>query len=653
MSHTTQSAHKAWAPIQVWATLRHHLAHTPEAKQLLDTYGHTAWQTLEHDLQRHPYLQTRITFTNAYTHVLWHRTLTAARQVGLLTDKTYKDLQDITGIPAGRLRDWYLGEKEPHLERTLRIHETARQHWEHNLPLEAKDHILDSSLIYETFKHLLDNPKTHNTEHLTTALEILYHHNSTTRLIIAELKPYHKTGPQTLRTIAHTITNHRTELEQKLTHRLNLTATHEELRIAIDDDVLYLWCKTTHPDHWLNTYKDELLYLKTHIKEELIATAQRHLNVNKQQLGQLLDQLTEHSRERTYKSRAIPYELYPTKYSQYLYGDTLHLLTDTTNTTFHTIKPHITRIGRIANLEHGGGVQNPKFPEGERIADLRARLIAIALSDCHINRNTHVLTYHEKNTDRIEYVRKLFRTLGDTDYKTEELTNQRKRLTITAIVGRLLEQWGVPRGDKHLNPNFRLPQTLRYGTPEAKRAYLAEVIPEDGFFVERNGQMKFGIKRAHVLDAGPKTDLYNFQSKIPPQYKIFIQHYGEKQFQTVRNDQPRKRVVLTKRHLKKLKTEAGTTRDQQLAKELILIIRNNPCNLIEDEIDLIQSLEIKMRQIFKEIRIYETGRVSTIWEIYTENEDDTKRWATLALPSSGNKRETVNAWLTQQREFDN
>jgi hypothetical protein len=125
---------------------------------------------------------------------------------------------------------------------------------------------------------------------------------------------------------------------------------------------------------------------------------------------------------------------------------------------------------------------------------------------------------------------------------------------------------------------------------------------------------------------------------------------ARKQFQTVRTDQPRKRVVLTKRHLEKLITNAETAKDQQLAKELMLIIRNNPCSLLEGEKNLIQSLGIKMRQIFKEIRIYETGRVSTIWEMYTEKEDDTQRWATLVLPSSGYKRDAVNDWLAQQQK---
>ncbi|MFX1508916.1 MAG: hypothetical protein ACFFBR_01290 [Promethearchaeota archaeon] len=641
----TNSIHQTWTSIHDWAMLRDTLAATPEARQLLNTYGTRAWKTLEHDLARHPYLQTRTTCTHSSINALWHRILTAARHDGHLSNKTYKDLQDLTGIPAGRLRDWHLGIKQPHLERTLTIHEAARHRWERHLPTETQPHLLDPSLVYTTFQHLLDDPTTHTPAPLTTALATLYHHKSDQRLLIAELKPYHKRGPQQLRTIAHSIQKHRSELERKLTERLQLANTHEELRLAIDHDVLYLWRKTTLPDHWLNTYHHELLYLTPHIKEQLLTTAQHHLNTNTQQLGQLLNQLTTHPRHRTYNPRAAPYELWSTKYNHYLHGDTLHLLLNTTNQPFNTITPHITHIGRISTTEHSGGIHNPRFPEGKELNELRARLIAIALSDCHINKTTHVLTYHEKDPKRIEYVRTLFRQLGETDYKTEELQGQRKRLTITAVVGRLLEHWGVPKGDKLLSPDFRLPQTIKQGTLEMRSAYLAEVVPEDGFFVERNGQMKFGIKRAHVLDAGPKTKLYRYKPMITHRHNQFIQKYGIERYEAIRDDKPRKRMEILKGRLDKLTSQAMTQKDEQIARELRRIIKNHPCELLEDEKNLIKSLGIQMTTIFKKIILHETNRVSAIWEIYTKSENDTYCWAIITPPSSGEKRKAALEWI--------
>ncbi|MFX1566373.1 MAG: hypothetical protein ACFFCH_10320, partial [Promethearchaeota archaeon] len=278
------------------------------------------------------------------------------------------------------------------------------------------------------------------------------------------------------------------------------------------------------------------------------------------------------------------------------------------------------------------------------------RLIAIALSDCHINKTTHVLTYHEKDAKRIEYVRTLFRKLGKTDYKTEELTGKRKRLTITAVVGRLLEHWGVPKGDKLLSSNFRLPQTIKQGSPEVKSAYLAEVVPEDGFFVERNRQMKFGIKRAHVLDAGPKTKMYRYPPKITHRHKQFIRKYGIERYEAIRDDKPRKRIEISKGRLDKLKSQAKTQKDEQIARELGRIIKNHPCELLEDEKNLIKSLGIQMTSIFKKIILHETNRVSTIWEIYTKSENDTYYWAIITPPSSGEKRKAALEWIKEYQK---
>ncbi len=605
-SKPNESEYDSGTPIKDWDTLRNDLAHTPEAADLLDTYGKPAWESLEHDLRRHPYLQARNTFNQAYTYALWHRTLNAARDDNTLTNYTYKDLEDITNIPWGCIRDWTLGEKTPHLERTLNIHEATRQHWETQLPHEAKNHILDPSFVYNTLKSLLDHPNHQTTENLASAIETLYHHGSTQRLTIAELKPYHRMGPQELCTIAHTITDHQNQITDLLNQRLNLEATQEELRLAVENNTLYLWRKTKDPDYWPNALKGELLYLKPDVKENLVISAQRRLNVNKTQLGQLINQLTEHPRENLEKTCNIPYELWSTKYSKYLYGDTLHLLIDTTHQPFTTIKPYITQIGRIANPEKGGGIQNPRFPEGKQLNDLRARLVALAISDCHINKNTHILTYHKNDLDRMVYGQNLFHQLGDCTYQLEQLQGGRYRLTVSAPVGRLLENWGVPQGDKHLHPNLRLPKTIRNGTLEVKRAYIAEVIPEDGFFVNRNGQMKFGIKRTTILDAGLKSEIYGFKPKITDTQKDFIYRYGESQYQTIRDDKPRRQITLTKGRLDQLKTEANTKQDQKLAEELIETINSNPCQLLKDEQELIQSLGISIQDIFKEIHLYET-----------------------------------------------
>ncbi len=160
--------------------------------------------------------------------------------------------------------------------------------------------------------------------------------------------------------------------------------------------------------------------------------------------------------------------------------------------------------------------------------------------------------------------------------------------------------------------------------------------------------MKFGIKRATILDAGPKAEEYVFQPKITQQHKELIKLHGTERTKTIRDDKPRQEITLTKGKLNSLKTEAKNHKDQNLAAQLISIIKDNRCKLLDDEIQLAESLGIKMKLIFKEIRYQESERVSVIWETYTRTEIDTKRWAELALPASGAKRTLVANWFKEQ-----
>ncbi len=243
------------------------------------------------------------------------------------------------------------------------------------------------------------------------------------------------------------------------------------------------------------------------------------------------------------------------------------------------------------------------------------------------------------------YVQKLFKQLGDCTYQLDIREGHRNRLTITAPVGRLLEYWGVPVGDKHLHPEYRLPLAIRSGTKETKQAYLTEVIPEDGFFVNRAGIQKFGIKRAQILDAGDKNQMYDFQPKLTPQHKNLIQQYGTQRTHTIRDDKPRQVTTLTKGQLRKISKNAKKPNDQRIAKQLQSIIKDNPCQLLQDEIQIAQSLGIQMTSIFKELKLHTSGRVSAIWEAYTKRELDTFQWAQLAPPASNPKFESVKKWL--------
>jgi hypothetical protein len=252
----------------------------------------------------------------------------------------------------------------------------------------------------------------------------------------------------------------------------------------------------------------------------------------------------------------------------------------------------------------------------------------------------------EKEVERREYIRTLMRQLGDV-YITEEKAPGAFRMNMPVVIGRLLENWGVPAGDKHLSSNFRLPEAIREGSTAVKCAYLTEVIPEDGYFYT-HPQVKFGIKRAQILDAGSKISQYDFKSKISKEHRQYIIKHGELRVHTIRDEPPREATILVWGKLENL-TKSEDANIRKTAIELKYTIESNPCQLLGDEKQLCENLGINIDEKIKEIHIHQSGRVSVIWEIQTLELEDTLRWAELATPSSNPKQASVKKWLTDQR----
>jgi hypothetical protein len=104
--------------------------------------------------------------------------------------------------------------------------------------------------------------------------------------------------------------------------------------------------------------------------------------------------------------------------------------------------------------------------------------------------------------------------------------------------------------------------------------------------------------------------------------------------------------------LKKLAKDAKENQDRKIAKDLVNTVQENKCKLLEDEIKIASNLGISMYKLIKQIQLYESGRISAIWESYTRTKKDTYKWSQLALPSTGSKRKVVEEWIAQyQLEF--
>ena len=596
-------------------------------------------------LERHPYIRDRPEFERYYNLAKWYIVIknlqTTNHKHHKGTRNLPKHLSEKTGLSPNTIYDWITNKAKPKLFQSLRVHEHARRQWEASLSTEAKNRCLNPSTIYKIFKPFHKNPEKQTPTEIANAIEQLYATKPNPSIItFAELQPYQRTGPRWLREIAKTIQKNRLDIESTLNQRMNLSP-NKTLQISLVNDTLYLRQRDNNPDNWLNIYKDE--HFVFHNPEDitkLLAQTRSNLHLDSSKvklnrgLSRLITQLTE--KPDTFRPSEIEH------YRKYVIGRNLHVLLDATNKSLEDIKPLISHVGRTR--EGRGGIRNPRFPGGNKLDEFKARAIAIVASDGHINRRTDQLVYMDKERNRVQYVKQLFYTNLGEIYIPKASNDT---LIMPPIVGRVFKKWGIPKGAKHLQEDFRLPSSIREATPKIKRAYIQEVIPEDGTFFIQRGYGRFQIKRVTVLDAGPQGKLYNFKPKINVEHKELIRKYGKPSLSLSRN---LRRSVVVKGKLEKIAKESNDEKDKRLAMQLLRIIQENPCRLLDDETDLVKGFKINMNKRVSEIFLYESGRVSYSTIAQTSGKEAAFRWAILASPASGIKRERVNRWLNAHEE---
>ena len=590
-------------------------------------------------LDRHPYLRDRPSFEKHYHDLQWYIVLKDAQLHNDLPNTSIHNLAQTIGISHTVTNYWLSNKRAPRLLESLITHERERCYHDAKLPREHHQYRINPTTVYETIRPLKTQP--HTPEHLATAITALYHKVDATPFLVADLKPYHESGPRWTRTIAKSLEHHREEVENILSKNINLThQPHTRIRIGIFDHTLYLYHHRTDPEAWLTRLRYEHFYFDTtDIKSLLINDTKRHLNTTTTGLSRLTLQLTNHKGELTHRTSILGEY---TRYRPYLTGETLQLLLDTTGREFKDIQLFITRLGRDTQSDGRGGIHNPIFLEGEQRDLFFTRITAIALNDGHIHHETKAFTYIENEPERRQYVTNLMQSFGQV-YITHDERPGADRLNMPVTIGRLLEHIGVPAGDKHLNSDYRLPEAIRKGSHAVKCVYLEELIPEDGYFHTHHGP-KFGIKRAQILDAGPKAEKYQFQSKISEESKVFILEHGEKRTRAIRDEPSIEEIVLTYGKIEHLENH-DNPKIGKAASQLKQTIRENPCQLLRDELAICQNLGIEMDERIKETHLHPSGRVSVMWEIITQKEEDALRWAEIAMPSSNPKRKRVKDWL--------
>lgn len=584
-------------------------------------------------LNRHPHLEERSTFTEQYHRIQQYYKFQALHKQGKLENTTTSSLAHRFGITWDTADLWRHEKSRPNLINVLMRHELARVQYESTFHLEAFYHLILPEEVYNAFKHL----RTHNhppIPEIATILEHIYRTNiENNPLLFFELTHYHEYGPKWLKHISKTIEKHQQELEAYLNQHAK---PQETIRIGVVENNVYIWVRNTSPDNWLNLHRHEHFHFHTtQDKAKLIDTAHKHLALyNDQALSRLIGQITDYS-EKIYKTNAIS-DLRRNR--TIMEGEVLHFLLTTIGVDEKHVKPLLHHIG-TETYPSSGRILNPKFPP---IEPFRTQLYSTMISDGHLTKDLH-LDYVEKRQGRIERVKNLISQLGNVEFQEYVNSGGVTKLSFPAVVGRLLEQWGFPIGDKTIQ-NPELPDYIKKGSKDIKVSYLREMVPEDGYFIVRkqNNSGLFGVNRSTALDAGNKTEMYKFTSLITQNEKQLIQDFGNQVMLLGRT--PAYEVSWAK--LKELIKNPSV---EQTAKRLKYIIEENPNNLLKGEKQVCEDLGIKMRHHITGVSYYPaSGRISIGERIQTRTNDDTIHWAIKAPPNDEYKSKKVKDWLQTQ-----
>ncbi|MBI4177545.1 MAG: hypothetical protein HY516_04220 [Candidatus Aenigmarchaeota archaeon] len=128
------------------------------------------------------------------------------------------------------------------------------------------------------------------------------------------------------------------------------------------------------------------------------------------------------------------------------------------------------------------------------------RLVGSSLGDGHITGNS-TLVYANKDEHLILCLKNLIRNLFNADSRIIDGSNQMKYLVVSAVVGKVAEEFGSPRKNKILAENsggLDLDKIYK-ATEEFKIGFLSAIIDDEGC-VRDDGRIKLKMRLRSVIE---------------------------------------------------------------------------------------------------------------------------------------------------------
>jgi len=420
--------------------------------------------------------------------------------------------------------------------------------------------------------------------------------------------------------------NHR-EIEAALLDRLGLSESDRNIRLGVVNNRIYVWTPNNASDDLINVWADHYFHFKSQDLASIVERVGDRLKLDEgsyprlQHLNKMIRQMVSDDsasqiRIKSGQSRAM--------------GEVLHLQCDILGVSPRDFEDV---IEKVTGKNGRGGILHPRLLRGKELEILRARLGAVVNSDCWLGADGQ-LQYTEANADRIRIVEKQFQCFGNISFtQVPNEASESSKMLLPRPVGNAFIYWGFTVGDKPIQ-NERLVESVRNGTLESNRAYLEDLISEDGSFEHVAG---FRWSRTIVLNPGSNDMKYNLEPRFKQTEIDFLNG-----MENVRRDKVRGHVFIP---ISRIEEQS----ESEIARTVLSIVETRRSKLLDDEATLAEQLGIEIHIYAENITMYEgTGRISLKWVAKTKSKDDAIRWALLAPPNDPRKFEKVQRWLAER-----
>ncbi|MHA2143504.1 MAG: hypothetical protein ACXADD_18660, partial [Candidatus Thorarchaeota archaeon] len=573
-------------------------------------------------LKRHPYLRDLTDFKEKHTPVLaYFASLDLKKRYPRMS---FREIARRVGQPAGTVTNWFHKETQPPFLLQLANNERKRREYEDALSKTARMNLIPSEQLFHSLKRF------RKSEHLRVRRVA----NSLLKLAqdlkqpisFAKLRSYNHESPRWLSELAKFILENREDIE-----RLMRVRSANSLRLGIVESTLYIRKVKDDSLDYFQMLGSELFFFDKAFKETLIRDAMKALGgVGQFNLSKLIRQMTDVGHVDELPESGANSDLrFDT---DYLIGQTLRFILEANDKSIFDVEKQIAAIGKRNQIS------NPKILSKRDFLVIAARLFAILASDGHIA-DDFATSYFEKNANRRAIVREWLGALGDVYTRDLAEDGVIKGFSLPPVLGRLMHRLGIPTGDKVLK-GMHLPSFILHGPLEVQRAYLEEVIPEEGWIRISKSKKgaEFGIGRAVVLYDPKKRS----KNPLRRRHANLVKKYSEE-----KRIAGRRYWFLTPSRLSR-PAKRKDVLTGRIAAEIDEVVRSTPPTLLMDEKKLLNRNGMAAREYFMGLNYSEvTGRVSAHWTVKVGRNLHAALLGLIAPPNDRKKRAKLFVWMKQ------